>query len=120
MDGTARGLGTTTADLARMTPSEQLPYVELLLSSRSAVASATLESVYHRRSSWATRTPPARRCSAQGTAAYSANAPLDFDDGRITTDEATSAVRNRMGRPLIPDGTVPRASPHQAPPTSTQ
>ncbi|GAW47813.1 MULTISPECIES: peptidoglycan-binding domain-containing protein [unclassified Nocardioides] len=96
MDGTAKGLGTTTADLARMTPTEQLPYVERYFEPfRGRLGD--LESVY---TSILSGHPHAagETLFSQGTAAYSANAPLDFDhDGRITTDEATSAVRNRMG-----------------------
>ncbi|GAA1161624.1 peptidoglycan-binding domain-containing protein [Nocardioides aquiterrae] len=96
MDTTARGLGTTTADLARMTPTEQLTYVERYFEPfRGRLGD--LESVY---TSILSGHPHAagETLFSQGSAAYAANAPLDFDhDGRITTDEATSAVRRRMG-----------------------
>ncbi|HEY0952714.1 peptidoglycan-binding domain-containing protein, partial [Nocardioides sp.] len=95
MDSTARGMGTTTADLARMTPTEQLTYVERYFEPYRGRL-GDLESVYttilsgHPHGAGET-------LFSEGTRAYAANAPLDFDhDGRITTDEATSAVRRRL------------------------
>lgn len=96
MDATARGMGTSTADLARMTPIEQLTYVERYFEPfRGRLGD--LESVY---TSILSGSPHAagETLFSEGTRAYSANAGLDFDhDGRITTDEATTAVRRRMG-----------------------
>ncbi|MCW2792269.1 MAG: hypothetical protein JWO76_1367, partial [Nocardioides sp.] len=96
MDGTARGLGTTTGDLARMTPTEQLTYVERYFEPYRGRL-GDLESVY-------TTILSGRPHEAgdvlfsQGQAAYGPNRELDFNhDGRITAAEATSAVRNRLG-----------------------
>ncbi len=95
MPSTARGMGTSTAALAAMTPIEQLTYVERYFEPfRGRLGD--LESVY---TSILAGHPHAagETLFSQGTAAYSQNSGLDFNhDGRITTDEATTAVRRRM------------------------
>jgi uncharacterized membrane protein YgcG len=95
MDSTARGMGTSTAELARMTPTEQLTYVERYFEPYRGRL-GDLESVY---TAILSGHPHAagETLFTEGSRAYAANAPLDFDhDGRITTDEATSAVRRRL------------------------
>jgi hypothetical protein len=96
MPSTARGLGTTSAALAAMTPTEQLAYVENYFAPYRGRLT-DLESVY-------TSILAGRPTSGesvlfnQGTAAYRDNAGLDLNrDGRITATEATSFVRARMG-----------------------
>lgn len=96
MPDTARGLGTTTAELARMTPTEQLAYVERYFEPHRGQLH-DLEGVY----TSILAGHPANGDESlfrQGTRAYTANAPLDVNrDGVITAAEATSHVRARMG-----------------------
>ncbi|WP_148614395.1 peptidoglycan-binding domain-containing protein [Nocardioides rubriscoriae] len=96
MDSTARGLGTTTGELARMTPTEQLHYVERYFEPyRGRLGS--LESVY---TSILAGSPHAGDDAlfTQGDRAYGPNRELDADhDGVITAAEATAHVRARMG-----------------------
>ncbi|MDT9591877.1 peptidoglycan-binding domain-containing protein [Nocardioides zeae] len=96
MPDTARGLGTTTEALSRMTPTEQLSYVERYFEPYRGRLDS-LESVY-------TSVLGGRPMDAdttmfnQGTQAYHQNRELDVNgDGRITAAEATSHVRSRMG-----------------------
>ncbi|WP_139977859.1 peptidoglycan-binding domain-containing protein [Nocardioides litoris] len=96
MDSTARGLGTTTGDLARMSPTEQLRYVERYFEPHRGRL-GDLESVY-------TSILAGRPHSGddalftQGERAYRPNRELDVDhDGVITAAEATAHVRARMG-----------------------
>ncbi|MCW2845927.1 MAG: hypothetical protein JWN22_3843 [Nocardioides sp.] len=96
MDGTARGLGTTTGDLARMSPTEQLTYVERYFEPYRGRL-GDLESVYTTILSGRPH-EAADVLFSQGQAAYGPNHELDFNhDGRITAAEATSAVRSRLG-----------------------
>jgi peptidoglycan hydrolase-like protein with peptidoglycan-binding domain len=99
MPRTAQGLGTSIGDLSRMTPSEQLPWVEKYLSQpqyRGRVGS--LEGLY-------SAVLPGRIMDGDdvmfrpGTAAYNANRWLDTD-GRngISVQEAVQQVRIRMGQ----------------------
>ena len=99
MPQTARGLGTSISELSRMTPSEQLPWVEKYLSQpqyRGRVG--TLEGLY------SAVLPghimgPDEVMFRPGTAAYNANRWLDTD-GRngISVQEAVQQVRARMGQ----------------------
>ncbi len=96
MGDTARGLGTTTADLARMTPTEQLAYVERYFAPYRGQL-GDLESVY-------TTILSGRPSSgddvlfSQGQRAFGPNRELDVNhDGRITAAEATDHVRRRLG-----------------------
>ncbi len=97
MGATATGLGTTTADLARMTPTEQLTYVEQYFAPYRGRL-GDLESVYtsilagHPASG-----DEALFTQGQG-GSYGPNRELDVNhDGVITAAEATQHVRARMG-----------------------
>lgn len=100
---TARGLGTSTTELARMTPVEQLSVVEQYFEQYPGRL-GTLEGVYTSvLSGRATPNPndtlvtPSGRAFVQGNIEYTQNAGLDFNrDGRITSGEATSAVASRL------------------------
>lgn len=96
MDGTARQLGTTTSDLARMTPTEQLTYVERYFAPYRGRL-GDLESVYttilggHPSSG-------SDVLFSQGQRAYGPNRELDVNlDGQITAAEAAAQVRRRLG-----------------------
>ncbi len=96
MPDTARGLGTSTAELARMTPTEQLQYVEKYFEPYRGRL-GDLESVY---TSILSGSPHSgdEALFTQGTRAYSANSALDVNhNGVITAAEATQHVRARMG-----------------------
>ncbi|QIG42174.1 hypothetical protein G5V58_04805 [Nocardioides anomalus] len=99
MPKTAQGLGTNIGDLAKMTPTEQLTYVEKYLSQpqyRGRVG--TLEGLY-------SAVLPGHVMGGDevmfrpGTAAYDANKWLDTDGrGGISVQEAVQQVRIRMGQ----------------------
>src|SRR5690606_3935899 len=76
LEPTARGLGTTTAELARMSPVEQLDYVERYLAPHRGRI-GTVEGLYS--SILAGRAVPEAESTlfADGTRAYRANAGLD-------------------------------------------
>jgi hypothetical protein len=96
MDSTARGLGTTTGDLARMTPTEQLQYVERYFEPYRGRL-GDLESVY---TSILAGSPHSGEDAlfSRGERAYGPNRELDVDrNGVITAAEATAHVRSRMG-----------------------
>jgi len=99
MPRTAQGLGTSIGELSRMTPSEQLPWVEKYLSQpayRGRVG--TLEGLY------SAVLPghimgPDEVMFRPGTAAYNANHWLDTDgQNGISVQEAVQQVRIRMGQ----------------------
>ncbi len=99
MPRTAQGLGTSIGELSRMTPSEQLPWVEKYLSQpayRGRVG--TLEGLY------SAVLPghimgPDEVMFRPGTAAYNANKWLDTDhQNGISVQEAVQQVRIRMGQ----------------------
>lgn len=97
MPDTARGLGTTTEALSRMTPTEQLTYVEKYFEPYRGRLDS-LENVY---TSVLGGRPmePGTTMFREGTQAYHQNRELDVNrDGAITAAEATSHVRARMGR----------------------
>ncbi len=99
MPRTAQGLGTSIGELSRMTPSEQLPWVEKYLSQpayRGQVG--TLEGLY-------SAVLPGRIMGPDevmfrpGSAAYNANKWLDTDgQNGISVQEAVQQVRIRMGQ----------------------
>lgn len=95
MPDTARGLGTSPEALAGMTPLQQLPYVERYLDQHHGRI-GSLEGLYT--SVLAGHpTGPGQDLFVQGSREYPQNAGLDLNrDGRITSDEATAAVRARM------------------------
>ena len=99
MPRTAQGLGTSIGELSRMTPAEQLPWVEKYLTQpayRGRVG--TLEGLY-------SAILPGRIMGPDevmfrpGTAAYNANKWLDTDgQNGISVQEAVQQVRVRMGQ----------------------
>lgn len=96
MDDTAKGLGTTTGELARMTPVQQLDYVERYFEgSRGRLGD--LESVYTKILA-GHPTSGDNPLFTQGDRNYGPNRGLDSNrDGVITAAEATAHVRSRMG-----------------------
>ncbi|GAA4695925.1 peptidoglycan-binding domain-containing protein [Nocardioides nanhaiensis] len=96
MDATARGLGTSTSELAQMSPTEQLAYVERYFEPYRGRL-GDLESVY---TSILAGSPHSgeEALFTQGEKAYGPNRELDADrNGVITAAEATAHVRSRMG-----------------------
>jgi len=100
LDSTARGLGTSTAELARMTPVQQLHYVEKYFVPFTGRL-GTLEAVYTSVLSGSPKPDPNTTLFSAGSNAYNANRGLDLNgDGRITAGEATSKVRARISGEL--------------------
>jgi len=96
MPDTARGLGTTTAELRQMSAMQQLQYVERYLEPFAGQLD-TVEGVYTAVLSGHPQADPDTVLFAGGTAAYSQNSGLDLNhDGRITTAEATQRVRDQV------------------------
>lgn len=96
MDSTAKGLGTTTGQLAQMSPTEQLQYVEKYFEPYRGRLN-DLESVY---TTILAGSPHESGdvLFSQGEKAFGPNRELDVNhDGRITAAEATAHVRDRMG-----------------------
>ncbi|WP_134764940.1 peptidoglycan-binding domain-containing protein [Nocardioides sp. 1609] len=96
MSDTARGLGTTTADLAQMSPIDQLDYVERYFEPHRGRL-GDLESVY---TSILAGSPHSgdEALFTQGDRSYGPNRELDANrNGVITAAEATAHVRARMG-----------------------
>lgn len=117
MPATAAELGTSTDALSRMSPVEQLEYVERYFNNRSSPGDlGTLEGVYTTVLYGSPRPDPGSVLFDSG-AAYSQNAGLDLDgDGRITAGEATAKVRERIDGDL-PSGPVEsRPASHAATP----
>jgi len=118
--GTARGLGTSTSELARMSSVEQLRYVEAYFSQpQYAGKLGTVEGLYSAVLS-GTATPNAGDTLPNFVAGhrnYEQNKGLDFNhDGRVTSGEAASAVTSRLyggvsavQRQLVAAGAVPSA-----------
>ncbi|HEV3470439.1 MAG TPA: peptidoglycan-binding protein [Pyrinomonadaceae bacterium] len=103
MPATAKGLGTTIDDLAKMSQLRQLDFVEAYLKPfRNRLK--TLEDAY-----MAVLLPkaigqgPEHVLFKKGTTAYKQNAGLDLDgNGLITVREAAERVRRRFGAPPTP------------------
>lgn len=97
LPGTAEGLGTTTGALARMTPTEQLRYVEKYFDQEKFRGRlGSLEGLYTAVLSGRARQNSDDVLFNQGTRAYQQN-PLDWNrDGRITAGEAITPVAARM------------------------
>ena len=97
LPGTATGLGTTTAELARMSSVEQLRYVESYFNQphfRGRLGS--LEGLYTAVLSGRARANSDDVLFTRGTRAYEQN-PLDWNnDGQITAGEAVTPVAARM------------------------
>lgn len=97
LPSTARGLGTTTDQLAQMSSTEQLRYVEKYFDQphlRGKLGS--LEGLYTAVLSGSARSNSNDVLFTRGTRAYEQN-PLDWNqDGRITAGEAITPVAARM------------------------
>ncbi|MCD9185730.1 MAG: peptidoglycan-binding protein [Pyrinomonadaceae bacterium] len=97
LPSTARGLGTTTDQLAQMSATEQLRYVEKYFDQphfRGKLGS--LEGLYTAVLSGQARSNSNDVLFTRGTRAYEQN-PLDWNqDGRITAGEAITPVAARM------------------------
>ncbi|MEO7199051.1 MAG: LysM peptidoglycan-binding domain-containing protein, partial [Dokdonella sp.] len=108
LDSTARGLGTSTAQLSRMTSVEQLQYVEKYFTPFTGRL-GTLEAVYTAVLSGSPKPDPNTTLFSAGSNAYTQNRGLDLNgDGRITAGEATSKVRDRISGDL---GSAPAPAP---------
>lgn len=93
MERTARGMGTTTADLRGMSALEQLPYVERYLAPHRGHI-GNLEGLYTSILYGTPTDDPSRVLFTKGTDAFHGNRWYDLDgDGRITAGEATTSVR---------------------------
>lgn len=98
MPKTARALGTTTEELARMSRSEQMHYVEKYLDQFPGVQGGDVDDVYMA-VLWpkAVGKPDGYPIFRKGTIAYQQNAGLDTNgDGTVTKFEAASKVRRRF------------------------
>lgn len=97
LPSTARGLGTTTADLRQMSSVEQLSYVEKYFSQAQYQGKlGTLEGLYTSVLSGTARQNSGDVLFTSGTRAYEQN-PLDWNrDGRITAGEAVTPVAARL------------------------
>ncbi|HRW19216.1 MAG TPA: hypothetical protein P5181_10330 [Dermatophilaceae bacterium] len=96
MSKTAKGLGTTTAELARMTPVQQLDYVEKYFAGRAGKL-GSIEQVYSTILYGRPISDPDKVLFQPGTEAYRVNKGLDKDhQGGITLREAAAVVRNRI------------------------
>lgn len=97
LPSTARGLGTSTDALARMSSVEQLEYVEKYLAQpqyRGKIG--TVEGIYTSILSGTARQNPNDVLFRRGTRAYEQN-PLDWNrNGEITAAEAATPVTARM------------------------
>jgi peptidoglycan hydrolase-like protein with peptidoglycan-binding domain len=97
LPSTAQGLGTSTAELARMSSAEQLRFVEKYFDQphfRGRLG--TLEGLYTAVLSGSARQNSDDVLFTRGTRAYEQN-PLDWNnDGRITAGEAITPVAARM------------------------
>lgn len=97
LPSTAEGLGTSTSALARMSPTEQLRYVEKYFDQPHFRGKlGTLEGLYTAVLSGQARSNSDDVLFRRGTRAYEQN-PLDWNqDGRITAGEAITPVAARM------------------------
>jgi peptidoglycan hydrolase-like protein with peptidoglycan-binding domain len=98
LPSTAEGLGTTTAKLAKMSPTEQLKYVEKYFDTPSRRGKlGTLEGLYTAVLYGTAKPDSNTTLFRQGTKAYTQNSGLDYNrDGKITAGEATNAVSTRL------------------------
>lgn len=94
MPATARGLGTTTAALAAMTPVQQLDYVEKYFGNGRYT---TVEGLYSKVLAGRAVNDPEGVLFREGTRAYRANRGVDIDgNGLVTAGEAAAKVRARI------------------------
>ncbi|MEZ5305704.1 MAG: peptidoglycan-binding protein [Pyrinomonadaceae bacterium] len=121
LPSTASGLGTSTAALRNMSPTEQLVYVEKYFEPFKGNLN-TLEKVYTAVLSGSPKSNPNSVLFRAGTRAYDQN-PLDWNgDGVITAAEATTPVAARMyggvravQQRLVASGVVPAAQAERFP-----
>lgn len=115
MPGTASGLGTSTAELSRMSSVEQLQYVEKYFMQRAGANNGklgTLEGVYTSVLYGSPKSDPGSTLWSSGSSAYSWNKGLDTNhDGRITAGEAAGAVRGRVSGNIDQGGSAPAEKP---------
>jgi spore coat assembly protein SafA len=115
MPGTASGLGTSTAELAKMSSVEQLQYVEKYFMERAGAHNGklgTLEGVYTTVLYGSPKSDPNSTLWSSGSSAYSWNKGLDTNhDGRITAGEAAGAVRGRVSGNIDQSGSAPPEKP---------
>jgi len=110
MPATARGLGTTTDELAKMSQVEQLKYVESYFKSVGLPRGASAGMIY----SYVFMPGRARRnpneLAVTGTPAYAQNSGLDVNgDGIISIDDLDNFLRgSRRGRPGAPVAASPQ------------
>ena len=118
---TAKGLGTTTAELARMSRTEQLKYVDKFLANKG-IQGGNLDDLYMAIIFPAAVGKPddfvlfgrgARAGYGPGSRAYSQNRGLDLNnDGSVTKAEAASEARKHKGRaPRPPSEVAPSVTP---------
>ncbi len=98
MPDTAAGMGTSTAELARMSSVEQLAYVERYLAQPHLQGRlGSIEGLYSSVLSGHARPDPSTTLFSEGTRAYRANSALDYNrDGIITSGEAAQPVVARL------------------------
>jgi len=124
---TAEGLGTTTAELARMSRTEQLKYVDKYFANKG-IQGGNLDDLYMAILFPAAVGKPddyvlfgrgARAGYGPGSRAYSQNSGLDVNgDGSVTKAEAAAEARKHKGRaPRPPSEVAPSAPPSQQPST---
>lgn len=108
MPGTARGLGTSTEALARMSAEEQLQYVERYFAGSNPGDLATLEGLYTKVLYGSPVSDPNATLFSGTGATYTQNAGLDINrDGRITAGEATAKVRETISGEVPGPATSP-------------
>lgn len=99
MPDTARGLGTSTDELSRMTPEEQLdvvaeyfqPYARRIKTRADMYMAILLPSMIGK--------PGNSKLFIKGTVAYRQNMGLDFDkDGAVTKDECAALIDKKYKR----------------------
>ncbi|MBS7458782.1 LysM peptidoglycan-binding domain-containing protein [Coralloluteibacterium stylophorae] len=118
MPATAQGLGTSIAALERMSPLEQLAWVEKYFEQRADPGDlGTLEGVYTSVLYGSPRPDPSSVLFDTGDGkAYTQNAGLDHNrDGRITAGEATASVRGRVDGDLAGGAPAPAPTPSPGP-----
>ncbi len=94
MPDTARGLGTTSEALTRMTPVQQLDYVEKYFGNGRYT---TVEGLYSKVLAGHAVNDPDGVLFREGTRAYRANRGVDINrDGLVTAGEAAAKVRDRV------------------------
>jgi hypothetical protein len=114
MPETAKSLGTTTQDLAKMTPEAQLDYVEKYLTPYKGKLGSFDQAYLAVLNPAAMGQSPETVMWKQGTPEYQQNSGLDTGKkGFITVGDAVNAPLQRGGQARAPQ--APAASPGQAP-----